>query len=87
MKAITVDQGVITIEYGNDANASLVSSGEFLSLTPKLSTNNDVVWLCGNYTAAATAAAGGLNDPPAGVGTANTTVLEKYMPQSCRLDT
>ena len=82
---ITVDQGVIVIEFGNDANASLVTSGEFLSMTPKLSANNDVVWLCGNYTAAASAA--GLTDPPAGVGTAVTTVLEKYMPQSCRDDT
>jgi hypothetical protein len=52
-------------------------------LTPKLSANNDVIWLCGNYTGANV---GTMNDPPGGVGTGVTTVQEKYMPQSCRLD-
>ena len=81
---ITVDRGVIVIEYGRDANATLVESGEFLSLTPKLSPNNDVIWLCGKYTGADV---GTMNNPPDGVGIGVTTVQEKYLPQSCRDDT
>src|SRR5689334_3581097 len=50
---IDVTNGLITITYGNDANDQLVSSGPALGLRPRISTNNDVVWLCGYYTGAA----------------------------------
>ncbi len=78
---ITVDQGTITIEYGNDVNDKI--NGNFLSLTPKVSDNDDVIWLCGDFTAAGTTFAA---DPEA-PGANNTDLDGKYMPQSCRLDT
>jgi len=79
---ISVDTGTITITFGNDVNDTI--SGNFLSLVPKISDNNDVVWLCGYFTAAGST----LNDPAAGGPGADQTDLEpKYLPQSCRDDT
>jgi type IV pilus assembly protein PilA len=83
--SITVTTGTITITYGNDANASLVSSGPILTMQPKISANNDVIWLCGYYTGAAVT---GMTDPTSGASAAGgTTVLPKYLPSSCRIDT
>ena len=66
--------GVITITYGNQANTNLNTMT--LSLTPGLSTNNDVAWICGNH------------DVPAGItaatGATLPTVQQKYLPQVCR---
>ena len=85
VEEITVDTGTITITYGNDANASLLDSGEVLSLQPKVSTNDDVIWLCGYYTGADVA---GMTVPASGDSAAGaTTVLPKYLPSSCRVDT
>ena len=82
---INVGNGTITITYGNDANESLVSSGEVLTLQPKISPNNDVIWLCGYYTGADVA---GMTEPDSGDSDAGaTTVLPKYLPSSCRDDT
>ncbi len=82
---ITVDDGTIVIEYGNDANAQLVETGEILALRPRISDNNDIVWLCGNYTGDGVA---GLTDPESGESAeVDTTVDPKYLPQSCRIDT
>ncbi len=42
--------GVITITYGNQANTNVTASGKnALTLTPGLSKNNDVAWVCGNH--------------------------------------
>ncbi|HTC51228.1 MAG TPA: pilin [Steroidobacteraceae bacterium] len=82
--AITVTTGLITITYGNQANANLVSSGANLGIQPRLSPNNDVVWLCGRNTGGSGIT---LSDPTtgaAGSATSATTVLDKYLPQSCR---
>jgi type IV pilus assembly protein PilA len=79
---VSVDTGTITIEFGNDVNDTI--SGQFLSLQPKISANNDVVWLCGYFTAAGST----LGDPTAGASAGGTTDIEpKYLPQSCRDDT
>jgi type IV pilus assembly protein PilA len=79
---ISVEDGTITITFGNDVNDTI--DGNFLSLVPKISDNNDVVWLCGYFTAAGST----LNDPAAGGPGADQTDLEpKYLPQSCRDDT
>ena len=77
--------GTIIVTYGNDANANLVKSSQnVLALEPKLSPNQDVVWLCGHNTATNTT---GLVDPsgqtPAAADT-KTTVLPKYLPANCR---
>jgi type IV pilus assembly protein PilA len=81
VKEITVDQGTITVEYGNDVNDKI--NGEFLSLTPRVSENDDVIWLCGNFTGANTT----FGTDPETPGTNQTSLDEKYMPSSCRDDT
>jgi type IV pilus assembly protein PilA len=67
--------GVITITYGNQAN-SAIQTANSLALTPAVSLNGDVSWICGNHAV------------PSGVtvSTAVTTptVLQKYLPQVCR---
>ena len=77
---VAVSTGQIVITYGGQANANINAST--LVLTPKLSTNNDVVWLCGYNSGAGVT--GALSDPTGGVGTATTNVLAKYLPQNCR---
>ena len=74
VSAITVDDGVITIEYGNDANAYI--AGETLALTPGVNANSDIVWQCGNFE---------LSNADVTMETAGTTSVEnKYLPASCR---
>lgn len=83
MSGIEVDDGTINITYGNDANSNLLNA--ILSIRPVVSPNNDVVWLCGDFTGAGTS---GLSDPSSGASGANATTIEgKYLPQSCRDDT
>ncbi len=78
---VAVGNGVITITYGNEANAQIV--GQTMTLTPYESTDLSVVWRCGNAIA------------PAGtliMGTAGgaptlyvaPTVLNQYLPSACR---
>ncbi len=83
--AIAVTNGLITITYGNQANANLVSTGSVLAIQPRLSQNSDVVWLCGRNTGGTAVT---LTDPTtgaAGSASGSTTVLDKYLPQTCRL--
>lgn len=71
---ITVAAGVITITYGDQANAAIV--GDTAIITPGVSPNGDVVWVCQN--AATPAAAVMAAAPAAG------TIEGKYMPSTCR---
>ena len=65
--------GQILITYGLQANANIL--GQTLSISPGLSANNDVVWVCGTA-----AVPNGLNPaPPAPA----TTVAAQYLPTSC----
>ena len=77
--SIAMVTGTITVTYGNDANATLLTTGSLLSIRPMVSANLDVIWVCG-----AAAAPGGAVDtvPPAAANL--TTVLAKYMPSACR---
>jgi type IV pilus assembly protein PilA len=85
VESVIVTNGTISITYGEDANTQLTDSGALLTLTPKISDNNDVIWLCGYYTGAGITA--GLNDPVAGAAAVIATDVEsKYLPSSCRLD-
>jgi type IV pilus assembly protein PilA len=78
VSGITITDGTIIITYGNQSNANI--DGFTLSLKPLLSGNDDVVWVCG------------LADEPSGAtdsstsqsGDVATTVLNKYLPASCR---
>jgi type IV pilus assembly protein PilA len=81
---VIIEDGTIHITYGGQANQNI--AGSILSLKPMVSTNDDVIWLCGyndgtNINPAPT-------DPPGGASADSTTdVLGKYLPQSCRAQT
>ena len=77
--SIALATGTITVTYGNDANATLVLT-PLLSIKPLVSPNLDVIWVCGNSAAPAGAAESGTGAS----GLNLTTVLNKYMPSSCR---
>ena len=78
VSGVVVDTGTITVTYGRSANAAI--TGKKLSLRPMVSTNNDVIWVCG--TAATPTGAG---DPTSGAAGADATdLLNKYLPANCR---
>jgi type IV pilus assembly protein PilA len=73
----------IVVTYGNQANAVLGTTGKVLALTPYVDANNDIIWVCGKHTQPTGASL------PTGVtsGLGTTTVLDKYLPQTCRTGT
>jgi type IV pilus assembly protein PilA len=76
--SVTVGTGTITIAYGKQANT--VINGNTVGLQPKVSTNNDVIWVCGYHAAPA-----GATDPTSGAAPASVNTLPpKYLPQNCR---
>lgn len=72
---IEVTDGVITIQFGNDANNNI--DGQTLALTPGVNANGDVAWQCGNFVITDDA---GLSMEDEGT----TSVANKYLPASCR---
>jgi type IV pilus assembly protein PilA len=76
--SVDVATGTITITYGSQANANLTAA-PILSLRPRLSTNGDVVWVCGRHTAPGTVV-----DPAVPASADTTSVLNKYLPSNCR---
>jgi type IV pilus assembly protein PilA len=83
VSGIEVDNGTINITFGNDANTNI--EGDILSIRPVVSPNNDIVWLCGYFTAANSTS---LDDPSSGASGGDATDIDpKYLPQSCRDDT
>ncbi len=74
VSGVTSALGVITVTYGNKANAASLA-GNVLTLRPATSDNGDVSWVCGT-----SAVPGGT----AVVGADATTVLAKHLPSSCR---
>lgn len=78
VKGILVKNGTIEITYGNQANKNIADS--VLALRPRVSSNDDVVWLCGLNKGP-----NGLTDPAGGKSDEIATdVAPKYLPQSCR---
>ena len=77
--SVTSNSGAITVTYGNQVNAAVAT--KTLGLNPYLSPNNDIIWVCGAHT------------PPAGSSAATvsaaaaTSVIDKYLPQTCRTGT
>ena len=76
VKSITVNNGGITVKFGNEANVAKLAS-QTVGLTPGPSKNGDVIWKCGKAK------------NPSGwsgtAGTSATTSLDgKYLPSSCR---
>lgn len=77
---ITVTNGTIDIEYGQDANTAI--DGDHLSLKPLVSANLDVVWQCGDNVP--TASGVGEYSGGASGNVPGNLVLGKYRPSNCR---
>jgi type IV pilus assembly protein PilA len=77
---VAVDDGTITVTYGNDANAKI--ENETLALTPYETPDASVAWRCGNSNAPA-GAPNTLGNGTAQVG--NTSIEPKYLPKACRV--
>ena len=67
--------GQIVITYGNLANAKI--SAQTLDLSPGLSSNSDVVWICGKGSTAIGLATAAPTD--------SSTVSVQYLPAACHL--
>jgi type IV pilus assembly protein PilA len=81
---IAISNGTINITYGGQSNENI--DGDVLSLVPKVSTNDDVIWLCGYNDGTGMAEAPG--DPDSGASDASTTdIAPKYVPAACRVQT
>jgi type IV pilus assembly protein PilA len=74
VESIDVQQGQIVIEYGIDAHDNI--QGSFLVLTPYLSVDESVVWVCGLADAPALSAMGDTD--------VATDVESQYLPSACR---
>ena len=74
VSSVTVGTGgQVQITYGLLANANI--AGKTLDISPGLSTNNDVIWICGKGTAPTTLGTA----PPADA----STVPVQYLPAAC----
>ena len=80
--------GILTVVYGNKAHKNITN--EALVIVPALSGNNDINWVCGrsavplgSVTVEPTQVVGD-NTTQSNAGLA-TTVLDKYLPSSCKL--
>ncbi len=81
---VEVTDGLITVEYGNEANAQIV--GDTVTLTPYESIDLSVVWRCNaapvpgtpGFSVIGTSAAA--NTPTYAAG----TIASKYTPSACR---
>jgi len=84
---VEVADGLITVEYGNEANAQIV--GDTVTLTPYESVDLSVVWRCNaapvpgtpGFSVIGTSAGGGVNTPTYAAG----TIDAKYTPSACRI--
>lgn len=79
VEGVTLSNGTIIIDYGLQANADALAAGQdVLMLRPTVSPNGDIIWNCGLHTEEGA-------DPASGGADANaTTVLDKYLPSTCR---
>lgn len=65
--------GIISITYGNQANAKL--SGSVLSISPYINANNDIIWQCGTASVGSSVSSSG--------GTVTNNISPQYLPTSC----
>jgi type IV pilus assembly protein PilA len=79
VSSVTVITGGIRITYSNTApyQANKALNGLTLGLTPYLSANSDIVWVCGTAATVSTATI------PTGVTLVATSVPAQYLPTSC----
>jgi type IV pilus assembly protein PilA len=84
VSSVNVTNGTITITYGKDANQAI--QGGTLAFQPVSNANQDIVWRCGKsdlpsdtiLTATPTSALDSDDSDAA------TSVIDKYVPSSCR---
>jgi type IV pilus assembly protein PilA len=76
---VSIAAGAIKITYSNATPyiANKAINGSVLGMTPYLSANNDIVWICGTATPITTASL------PTGVTAVTTTVAAQYLPGAC----
>jgi type IV pilus assembly protein PilA len=79
VSGVTLPTGGIDVAFSNVApyTANKLLNGLKLVLTPYVSANQDIVWVCGLTTAPTTATL------PAGVTVTATTVPAQYLPGAC----
>jgi type IV pilus assembly protein PilA len=76
---VAVTNGVITVTYGNEANAQI--AGLTLGLTPYVTADNSVAWRCGGAGAPGNLA----NTMPGATYAAGTLANQaRYLPAACR---
>jgi type IV pilus assembly protein PilA len=80
VSSIGLETGTLVATYGIQANSNIAT--KTLALAPKVSTNGDVIWVCGTREAPS-----GAGDPSSGGSTSaagRTDLLGKYLPATCR---
>jgi type IV pilus assembly protein PilA len=75
LSVTVLPNGVIQVAYGNDIDPA-ITSGQTILMTPALSLNNDISWICNTH-----ATASGVTPS---VAPALGTVPAKYLPANCR---
>ena len=80
VEQVDVANGIITITYGNEANAAI--NNATLRLVPYISGDNSVSWRCGGAGAPTNATMTGATF--ADGGTLAGTTMVKYLPAACR---
>jgi type IV pilus assembly protein PilA len=90
VSSVDVQNGTITITYGNEANAVLLqNNGQTLALTPYETPDRSVAWRCGAAPAPAGANLLGTGTNvaatyPTNGGTLGAAAMQKYLPAACR---
>jgi type IV pilus assembly protein PilA len=81
VSSVTIVTGGIQVTYSNTAPyvANTAIAGKTLGLTPYVTGNNDIVWICGSASVVSTATLG------TGVTAPATNVPNQYLPTSCHL--
>ena len=79
VSSVAISNGGILITYSGTApyQANKAIDGSTLGITPYLSANNDVVWICGTAATVSTASL------PTGVTAPTTNVKAQYLPGTC----
>jgi type IV pilus assembly protein PilA len=81
VSALDVDNGVLVITFGNEANAAI--SGLDLTVTPYETPERGIVWRCGTAPAPTATLLGASSGGNTSTYTA-PTVLDRYLPAPCR---
>jgi type IV pilus assembly protein PilA len=79
---VAVTNGVITITYGNEANAAIAT--QTLNLVPYVTPDGSVAWQCGGAPAPAGAGVAPMPGAAVGGGSLAGANFVRYLPSACR---